>query len=1289
MSESKVIKKGNYKIIQKSNRTDNNLSIHSEYINKDNEIDKIGGVKKDKSDSQHSGRGSDSRSDDSNRSRRDSDPRRTYYASRGRDSREDSNSSRGSLNSDEYEVYKIINRKKQDNNRELENAIHDYLSNLRSIDYNDLLNDVFNKNGIPEFEVRFFEKGIYNQSLTKFDCDNVVKYLTNTSEKEKYSIKNTEMLLRSHNEYTNPNTGKKQISNIRLELSSFNDIKKMCSNENIKNMKSRKYVQKKDFDLPIKPIDYHQYGFRVSVKKEIEFVQNESGNFTYDIINDIENNWGNNKKIFRYLNRVTYSRNDGFPFIIQISTVKESHKRGKFMIPEYTFLESEVLESTPKYEIEIELSNKDIYRYYYKTTRTTRDEVVIELKRDLQLVIMKVLCGIHQSKFPLERTVAYEQMCNYLSLTKNDIKYNIKRNNKSYIETLDRLINNGRFNFKTDIKTFSKDFIGPSSLTLQLSNIINTDESDKINVDTPNIRKKYTVTEKADGERKLLYINPTGNCYLIDTNMNIQFTGMTNNILINTLIDGEHILHDKNGRFINLYVAFDIYFLDNQDKRSLEFISNEPNILQSNFRLLLLKSTISNTSFKNVDKNVRELPMRIEVKKFYYETDDLTIFDCCNEILTKESDGMFEYNVDGLIFTPMDKPIPISTNKITWNYSLKWKPPKYNTIDFLISTKKNQLGQDIKSNIFKSGIDSETTTNIGQYKTLTLRVGFDTKRDGYLNPCNDIYEDNIPKFNDGDVEDEQEYKPVPFYPTNPYDNEAHICNILLKNDTSGEPNVMITEEGEVFEDNMIVEFYYDNTRDNHWRWVPLRVRQDKTSELRSGQKNYGNAYRVANSNWHTIHYPITEEMIKTGNGIPNELGDDDIYYNKIIGESKTRALRDFHNLFVKRKLIMSVSKRGDYLIDYAAGKGGDLPKWIASRLSFVLGIDISKDNIENRIDGICARYLNYCKKNRDMPNSMFFHGNSGKNIKNMDAFYDDKSKILVKALFGEGPKDINILGKGVYKMYGIASEGFNVSSIQFAIHYMFENGETLNNFLRNLSECTKVNGYFIGTCYDGETIFNLLDDKEKDETISIYDNGKKIWEIKKSYSNNIFNDDSTSIGYAIDIYQETINKVFREYLVNFNYLSRLLENYGFVLISKEEAKQIGLINGTGMFNELFTSLKNEVKRNPDVEKDYGFSLNMSDGEKRISFLNRYFIFKKIRNVDSEIISKKLVKSVEQEKEQQREEKQIEKETEQKANEEYLKVIDERIPLTPSTSAEKVVIKKYKIKKVKGKKIKLI
>ena len=38
---------------------------------------------------------------------------------------------------------------------------------------------------------------------------------------------------------------------------------------------------------------------------------------------------------------------------------------------------------------------------------------------------------------------------------------------------------------------------------------------------------------------------------------------------------------------------------------------------------------------------------------------------------------------------------------------------------------------------------------------------------------------------------------MPFYPTNPFDADANICNIMLKTDESGNKQ-LTTEENEVF-----------------------------------------------------------------------------------------------------------------------------------------------------------------------------------------------------------------------------------------------------------------------------------------------------------------------------------------------------------------------------------------------------------------------------------------------------------------------------------------------------------
>ena len=355
---------------------------------------------------------------------------------------------------------------------------------------------------------------------------------------------------------------------------------------------------------------------------------------------------------------------------------------------------------------------------------------------------------------------------------------------------------------------------------------------------------------------------------------------------------------------------------------------------------------------------------------------------------------------------------------------------------------------------------------------MILRVGFSERNHGYLNPCEDIIQGHLP-IKHG-YSDRDRYKPVPFYPTDPTPNyPGYLCNIILE-ETNGVNYMLIEDRKESFEDGTIVEFKYDKSKEKGYQWIPIRVRKKKTAEYRAGKNNFGNAYHVANSVWRSIHNPVTEAMIRSGKNIPSQLVEDDVYYNRKSDSTITRALRDFHNLFVKRILILSVANRGDTLIDMTVGKGGDFPKWIAAKLSFVFGLDISKDNIQNRINGACARFLNYRKKWKSMPLALFVSANSGLNIRGRSedgddcpACFTDKGKQITKAVFGEGPKDEALLGSGVYKQYGKGKDGFNIVSNQFSIHYFFKNKTVLNGFLRNVSECCKVGGYFIGTSYDG------------------------------------------------------------------------------------------------------------------------------------------------------------------------------------------------------------------------------
>ncbi len=127
----------------------------------------------------------------------------------------------------------------------------------------------------------------------------------------------------------------------------------------------------------------------------------------------------------------------------------------------------------------------------------------------------------------------------------------------------------------------------------------------------------------------------------------------------------------------------------------------------------------------------------------------------------------------------------------------------------------------------------------------------------------------------------------------------------------------------------------------------------------------------------------------------------------------------------------------------------------------------------------------------------------------------------------------------------------------------------------------------------------------------------KLWEVTKRYNRTEFADNVSCLGYSIDVYQESINKTFREYLVNYDYLTQLLENYGFVLLQRDELKGAPINESTGLFSDLFTKMNSDLKRNPRLAAEFKEAANMTAGERQISFLNRYFIYKKVRKVDTE------------------------------------------------------------------------
>jgi hypothetical protein len=85
---------------------------------------------------------------------------------------------------------------------------------------------------------------------------------------------------------------------------------------------------------------------------------------------------------------------------------------------------------------------------------------------------------------------------------------------------------------------------------------------------------------------------------------------------------------------------------------------------------------------------------------------------------------------------------------------------------------------------------------------------------------------------------------------------------------------------------------------------------------------------------------------------------------------------------------------------------------------------------------------------------------------------------------------------------------------------------------------------------------------------------------------------------TISVFQETINKEFDEYLVNFTYFIECMKQYGFDEFVKLPGTELP---GIAKFEVIYDSFPKGT-------------IPMCEEEKEISFLNKYFVFRKNRNI---------------------------------------------------------------------------
>ncbi len=1088
------------------------------------------------------------------------------------------------------------------------------------------------------------------------------------------------------------------------------------------------------------------------------------------IVNTLREKWHDLEKSFRYINRVKMHIPESRSMItVDLSAIKSVSVKGK------KNFEDSLFESPIKYEIELEANPKEVIAHLSSNNvEATTQALEIQFQQHIQYI----LAGLQQSDFPISNIEAETVFKSYL-------RGLLKQQEKQQLSPFER---EKEINERTRYMMYrSTSFIGPNLVSVQIQNVVSSTEA--IN-QSPfiSLHRNYVVTDKADGQRKILFLTTDYNkkevgkinqlrAYFITNNMEIQFTGLNlvprnketkmNEFIEkynNTIIDGEHITENLMGEQVNQFYAFDIYFVGENDVRYLPFFpinriyQETDNEFVNNYKRLIQEKVNNDKTTKNQEvTNIPDLSKFLKDNKKYraryeqlnsFNTDaafmlnnqpqgntffnikvyhfiknednnvsqDYTLVKQSSAILNKQES--MPYKTDGLIYMPAffgvggqkigdyhKASIDTTTKNLkhpieflfSWEHNMKWKPPKENTVDFLLLSVKNKDGSDYidrintgktQQKIFQLFVTASNNRYIGNEDVYNIVL--------YGN-YNQAEEKDSLLLSDQSILDHMsnKYKAVPFYPTKPSFDDYYKAGTLdakrfnkkaiMRVDVINN-QVRTLHGSEPFGDKQVVECFFD-MKENPPQWKPLRIRHDKTAKLESGEHG-ANSYYVAQSNWESIHHPVTEKMLKGEEPLPRgiehvEESESDIYYSGPSGSNRrgtkyaTDNLKSFHNLIKEWIIDMAAGgqnpletanlggtssaaaaqTRNKSLIDLAVGQAGDLYKWHNSGIKYVFGVDISKDNIVNVVDGACMRFLNYRmnSSSRDEAekflDATFLVGDCGKPLRHTtcsgSAFAvackenDDKKSesaefVLSQAILrGHGKRDeIKDLSdkstrKNLLLFENNFINGFDICSCQFAMHYFFKDDETLLTFIRNIAENTKVGGYFVATAYDGlevvnEYLKNIEENGERKLTIEV--NGglmeKKIFAIRRKYSNsqreNFISRDLKNkhalIGLPIEVFQESIGKYHEEYLVHPGLFKSLMEAFGF--------KEVGSTDFSGRmdrrteeltFRNIHAKLKDFNRHKLSASNRYKAAENMTPNEKTISFLNRCYCYKKSDN----------------------------------------------------------------------------
>ncbi len=344
------------------------------------------------------------------------------------------------------------------------------------------------------------------------------------------------------------------------------------------------------------------------------------------------------------------------------------------------------------------------------------------------------------------------------------------------------------------------------------------------------------------------------------------------------------------------------------------------------------------------------------------------------------------------------------------------------------------------------------------------------------------------------------------------------------------PFVYIYHTSDKTLNNKIGEFIWimngddsDSTKNGYWKLV--KIRDDRNTDLMRGNY-FGNYYKVALSIWSEYKEPFTYEMLIDPSKI--SLG----YFKE---KSDKNIVQRRFNSYVKYQIYEKYSN--NFLIDLASGNGQDLGK---ANKYFKSALFIDKD--QNAMNELLQRY-------------------------------DNKINIPIKTLVVDLNTDYRTILEET-NVLSIKTNSADVIICNFAFHYLFDSKKTLENIIQLIHSLLKVGGYFIFTAFNGEKVFNLLEQSNSDWS---YKDETREYSIKRKYKDKNFLEYGQKIEVVLPFSSE---EYYEENLINLDVIIKDFTNHNFLLKENESfeifLKEYPNLNLMNDYDKTYVSLYSYV-----------------------------------------------------------------------------------------------------------------